>query len=176
MAKYKNPFDLVLKKAERRLAIDFPRAVGRLGVNHFRDSFDMQRFNEPGSQPWPDVKRRDPESKWYGFKYGNKARRPGVATRSREGRGNFSQARTTNRILQVTGKLQQSIHVKQANIKKVTWAASAPGAQLHNRGGRFRIFGKKVATMPKRQFMGPSTRMMGQVRQLARKEFKSLFR
>ena len=140
MAKYPNPFRNVEKRAKRALSITIPRGVARLGLNHFRDSFDMQRFNEPGSPKWEDVKRRDSNSDWYGFKLGNKARRPGIRKRKKDGRGNFSKARTTNNILHVTGKLQQSIFIKQANIRSITWEASAPGAALHNRGGRFRVF------------------------------------
>ncbi len=176
MTKYRNPFTKVLSRAQQAVAIDIPRAVAREGVNHFRDSFDMQRFNEPGSAKWEDVERRDPDSDWYGFKLGNKARRPGVATRKRDGAGNYSKARTTNNILHVTGKLQQSIFIKQANIKGVVWEASGPGAKLHNRGGRFRIFGKTSAIMPKRQFMGSSTRLNGKIKMIVRKHFKQMFK
>ncbi len=30
-----------------------PRVIGVLGVNHFKESFKIQRFNDYGSQPWP---------------------------------------------------------------------------------------------------------------------------
>jgi phage gpG-like protein len=29
-----------------------PRVIGVMGVNHFKQSFQMQRFNDVGSQPW----------------------------------------------------------------------------------------------------------------------------
>lgn len=37
----------------RRVIATAPRAIGVLGVNHWKESFRMQRFNDYGSQPWP---------------------------------------------------------------------------------------------------------------------------
>lgn len=176
MSKYNNKFILVYEKIARKMTITIPKGIGRIGLNEFRDSFTNQRFNDAGSPAWKDVKRRDPKSNWYGFKLGNKARRPGVHTRKKLGKGNFSKARTTNAIMQVTGQLRDATFVKSANFREVVWANSSKQANLMNRGGRFRIFGKHSAVMPKRQFMGYSTRMMGKIRLFVRQEFKDIFK
>jgi phage gpG-like protein len=152
------------KKLKKALETDIPRAIGRVGVNHFRDSFEMQRYNEAGSSPWTEVKRRQKGSGWYGFKYGNK--------------GHFSSAATTRKILFGSGssKLRDSIFVKEANARGVEWASSSDHATIHNRGGFVKVFGKNRAVMPKRQFMGIGTRLMGKIRFTIRTELKRALR
>ncbi|MGE0636003.1 MAG: hypothetical protein AB7G44_03440 [Bacteroidia bacterium] len=172
---YNNPFDKLTKKVSEKLARVIPQGIGRIAVNHFKDSFNMQRFNDAGSPAWKQVKRREPDSEWYGFKLGNKARRPGRKARKPDGKGNFSKAATTQDILQPTGKMRDSTFVKSASFREVIIANSAKQAALMNRGGRFRIFNKTAATMPKRQFMGKSTRLMGKVKQFVREEIHAAF-
>ena len=38
----------------------------------------------------------------------------------------------------------------------VNISAKGPHAKLHNEGGKFKVFGKTTATMPKRQYIGES--------------------
>lgn len=173
---YKNPFDKISIKVLHSIAVTIPQGIGRIAVNHFKDSFSMQRFNEPGSPPWQEVKRRQSNSQWFGFKYGNKARRPGRKARKKGANGNFSKAATTQSIMQVTGKLRDSIYVKRADRQAIIIANSAKQATLLNRGGRFRVFGKVAAKMPKRQFMGKSTRLMGKIKEFTRQEIHKAFK
>lgn len=184
MASPKNPFIKIETQLRRAVNDTIPKAIGRMAVNHFKDSFDKQKFNDAGEAKWADVKRRDPESNWYGFKLGNKARRPlsqGGSRRrkfkdGREVNGNFSRARTTNKIMQVTNTLQGSIFVQSTSPRQVVIASSHPAATLLNNGGRFRVFGKATATMPKRQFMGPSRLLNAKLRKLIRTELKRAIR
>ena len=39
---------------------------GTEAVNHFKQSFQDEGFTDETTQKWKDVKRRDPESEWYG--------------------------------------------------------------------------------------------------------------
>lgn len=40
--------------------------LGTEAVNHFRESFQNEGFTDETLNPWKDVKRRDPASKWHG--------------------------------------------------------------------------------------------------------------
>ncbi len=179
----KNPFERIETRLKRVFNV-LPMAIGRLAVNHFRDSFDKQKFNDAGQQPWAEVERRKPDSDWYGFKLGAAGRRPrkkgGRKARKfkdgRKAKGHFSQARTTNAIMQVTGTLRDSIFVLTATGKLVVIASSHPGAALLNNGGQMKVFGKHSATMPKRQFMGPSKLLTAKLRKMIREELRKAVR
>ena len=58
-----------LKQAVRLIEYDLPRMVGKTARDHFRDNFRQGGFVNGGLHRWKDVKRRDPDSKWYGFEY-----------------------------------------------------------------------------------------------------------
>lgn len=163
-----NRFQIIEKKLRRTLEKKVPQAVAEAGKQHFQESFELERYNEPGHRKWPDVKRRQQGSTWYGFKYGAKGKRP----KKYGGGGHFSRAATTKAILKDSMSLKDSIFVKRADINGVEWASSSKYATIHNRGGKFRIFGKHSATMPKRQFMGTGTRLMGKIRLVVRKGLK----
>jgi hypothetical protein len=57
--------------------------LGVEAVNHFKESFQNEGFTDETFNPWEDVQRRNPSSKWYGHGGQN---------------GKFSQARTTAKI------------------------------------------------------------------------------
>lgn len=117
--------------------------IGTESVKHFRESFRNQGFTDNNLSKWPDVKRRDPNSSWYGFKYGNKR--------------NFSDAATRRPILSDTKELEESINYRvNTSARKVIVSSDKIYAKIHNEGGTVRVFGKASAKMPKRQFMGDS--------------------
>ena len=78
-------------------------------------------------------------------------------------RGSF---RPTNKLLQLTGNLRKNFlttNVKRRNNKSVTIFNNAPYSGIHDRGGRFKAWGKKNVTMPKRQFMYFSGKAMNAI-------------
>lgn len=155
-----NAFDRIKLRMSGAVTVSIPQAIAREGLNHFRESFKLQRYNEAGSSPWAEVKRRQKTSGWYGFKYGN--------------RKNFSSAATSRAILFGSGssKLRDSIFIKSATASGVEWASSSDHATIHNQGGKVKVFGRGRGTMPKRQFMGIGTRLKGKIKETIRIELK----
>ena len=155
-----NVFDRIHRKLDKALSRTIPKVIARVGINHFRESFKLQRYNEAGAGKWPEVERRKEGSPWYGFKYRN--------------RKNFSAAATRRAVLFGSGssKLRDSIFTKEASRRGVEWASSSKYATIHNRGGHFKVFGRTRAVMPKRQFMGLGTRLRGKIKQQVRIELK----
>jgi phage gpG-like protein len=141
---------------ERKL----PEAIGHNLVDGFRDSFQMQRFNDYGSKPWKEVKRRKPGSGWYGFEYKGERKANVIGLRSKRG-ANFSRAATTRGILIGHGRigLSDSIFLQTARAGRVVVSTNAEHAKIHNEGGTIKVFGKGTATMPKRQIMGHSDKI-----------------
>lgn len=123
----------------------FPHLAGDIAVNHFKENFDKEGFVNNGLQPWKDVKRRDPESPWYGFEPANKKQ--------------FSSTRAKDPILKNTSELFRAIDYDPRGNGEVAIVNDKPYAQVHNEGGTAYIFGKKAFTMPKRQFIGPSAEL-----------------
>ncbi|MCI6278224.1 MAG: phage virion morphogenesis protein [Bacteroidales bacterium] len=115
--------------------------VGTEAVEHFRRSFEEEGFTDAKLNPWQDVKRRDPDSPWYGHSGQT---------------GKFSEARTTAKILTgETGHLRASFkYVPTANGVRVQ--NTAPYAAVHQYGLPAKVYGKKPFTMPRRPFMGDS--------------------
>lgn len=179
----KNPFDAKYARVQRLMRDVLPHAVARMAVNHFRDSFNMGKFNEPGSAKWAAPKRTDAQSRWYGFKLGAKARRPGVKARKftdkdrrAKARGNFSKARTTNATMQVTGQLRDAIFASEIRPNRVVIKNSLKYSSLLNYGGKMRVFGHGGHRMPKRKFMGKSTALIGKIQLMARQELLKALR
>jgi phage gpG-like protein len=136
-----------------------PEKGAKIALEHFQASFTNQGFTDKDLKKWPDVKRRDPSSGWYGFEYGGTAPRPGAKKR-KKGESvkvtNFKQIATKRKILLPEGAQLY------ASITKITGDASfkissdREHASVHNFGEPAKIFGKKSFTMPKRQFIGHS--------------------
>lgn len=141
---------------------DIKDFMGTEAVNHFKGSFDNEGFTDETLDPWHDVERRDPDSPWYGH---NGFTAKGEKTSKNQQRlnklnsntiGNFSQTRTTDKIL--TGgsrELQRSINYKLTD-KGVRITNNAPYAAVHQFGLQAKIYGKKVFQMIARPFMGKS--------------------
>jgi phage gpG-like protein len=117
---------------------DVPDIIGVEAVNHFRESFDSQAFAGGGS-PWPEVERRKPASPWYGFSAGAPK--------------NFSQTRTTAKILHgETGELRNAFSYRR-EPGRVVIINDKPYAAIHNFGGAGKVFGKTPFVMKQRKFM-----------------------
>lgn len=65
----KNLLKEIEKKVIRYVEKDLPRIAGKMAVDEFRENFHRQGFRNNGITRWPDVKRRDKNSPWYGFQY-----------------------------------------------------------------------------------------------------------
>lgn len=165
---------------------DIPRVIGVEAKEHFIDNFRRGGFVNNGLQPWPDVKRRDPESPWYGFEYtGEKRtyyafRRDARTGKTRKDKNqkklNFSQNATRRGVLTsrqngLMNSIENTTTAGQAEIY-----TTAPHAEIHNDGGEFLVFGKHRATMPQRQFMGESPELDEKVVNEIERQIDRLFK
>ena len=166
----KNPLKEIEKQVLKYIERDLPRIAGDMAVNEFRENFHRQGFRNNGLTRWQDVKRRDKNSKWYGFRYkGEKRtsvhfvrdRKTGKTKRSKTQRKlNFSNAATSWAILHNSGNLEKSIRTIETTPQKVVIGSDLPYAGVHNEGGYIRVFGKAQKKLPKRQFIGESAELM----------------
>jgi len=156
------PADEILDAFEEFVNDEMAEVVGVAAVNHFNSHFHEQAFE---GEPWPDVKRRDSTSKWYGFKHGSRVRVPDDHPRRKGTKGpyqprkpnpvsNWSPAATRTPILSSQNSdLENSLeYYVQGN--KVVVKSDTGHARIHNEGGRIKVFGKRDAVVPKRQFVG----------------------
>ena len=145
---------------------DLPIVIGKIAVDHFRGNIRKGGFVNRGLHKWKDVKRRDPNSPWYGFEYkGEKRtslrftrdRKTGKTKRSKKQRTlNYSHAATTRQPL--TSKrmgLHNSLGYK-TSPGKVTVVSDRPYAEVQNSGGTIKVFGKHPVKLEGRQFAGES--------------------
>jgi len=123
--------------------------AGVEAVNHFKESFVNEGFTDQNLQKWPNVKRRDPNSPWYGHSGQT---------------GKFSTARTAAKILSgETGELKEATtYTKTATGVRVY--NEKPYAKVHNFGGTAKIYGKKAFQMLARPFIGKSAVLVGNIR------------
>lgn len=155
-----------LKEVQRAARSTIPRAVAKMAAEHFQENFRKGGFVNGGLKKWPEVKRRNPSSSWYGFEYkGDKRtfykfkrnRKTGLTTKSKSQKKlNYSPTATRRGVL--TSKRNYLMNSIKGRVVAGTPVVrtDAPHAQIHNEGGAFKVFGKHSATMPKRQFIGPS--------------------
>lgn len=117
---------------------DLPEIIATAAVNFFHESFQNEGSTDKSLKKWADVKRRDPNSEWYGFSPTNKNR--------------FSPTRAQDKILIGDGHLKDSITYK-IKPDRVTISSDLPYAAVHNFGGQAKVFGKKAFTMKARPFI-----------------------
>ncbi len=143
-------------------------AFGIEAVNHFTESFDNQGFDgDSGKESWPEVKRRDPSSSWYGFKYGSKQKKPSNHPSRKGAKGkyksrkkgaitNFAKNATVSPILSSQkSELENSVrHQVLGNTVRVY--SDKKYAAVQNEGGSIKVFGKKTVKLKARKFMGNS--------------------
>jgi phage gpG-like protein len=164
-----------IDRAIRYLENDAKTIIGVEATNHFKESFPNQGFTDSKLEKWEEVERRKSGSSWKGYQYGSNAsngkkrRKPGSPT-------NYSPAAETRPILSgPTGELMNSIQWEKTARGVRVYAATAY-AKIQNEGGPIKIFGKTSATMPKRQFMGPSKVLTDRIKSILLKDLKQILR
>lgn len=135
--------------------------AGMEAVKHFKDSFVNEGFTDENLQKWPDVKRRDPESAWFGHSGQT---------------GKFSQTRTLASILNgETSELKEATtYTKTATGVRVY--NEKPCAHVHNFGGQAKIYGKKAFQMLARPFIGKSAVLKTNIRTEIRNRIKDILK
>ncbi len=155
-----------LRRIIKVSVIDITRGVAKLAEDHFKENFRQGGFVNGGLHKWKDVKRRDPASGWYGFSYKGEKRthysftRDSATGKTRKSKSqkklNFSPTATQRTVL--TSRRNYLMNSTKGRVRgeTVVISNSAPHAKIHNEGGIFKVFGKRSARMPKRQFIGES--------------------
>jgi len=135
--------------------------AGVEAVSHFKESFVNEGFTDESLQKWPNVKRRNPESEWYGHSGQT---------------GKFSSARTTAKILTgETGELREATtYTKTATGVRVY--NEKPYAKVHNFGGMAKVYGKKAFQMLARPFIGKSAVLVGKIRTEIKERIKEILK
>lgn len=122
--------------------------IANEAVNLSKSNFDVQGFQDTGTEKWKEVKRRTPGTKAY--------------RSASKGKGSGQ----TSPILVRTGKLKRSIRYRLIqNISgdvDITIFADIAYAKYHNEGTR---------TIPRRRFMGPSAELRKRVSNIIRWHF-----
>ena len=150
-----------LDKLTREVSHGILIVIGKEAVDQFRDNFHREGFLNGGLHKWKDVKRRDPQSPWYGFEYKAEKRLPG--SRKKPGkkapRLNFSQTATVRKIL--SGKRMELYNSLRYHLQpgQAIIASDKPYAQIQNEGGTIKIFGKHPVKLEARPFMGHSVEL-----------------
>lgn len=159
-------------------------AFGIEAANHFTESFTNQGFEgDSGLEKWPDVKRRDPSSSWYGFKRGAKSRKPdnhpsrnGTRRKYKKRKSspitNYSPTATKTEILSSQkSELENSLNYRvEGNVTRVF--SDKPYAKVQNDGGTINVFGKKKVKLKPRKFVGNSKSLEEKLRAKANYIFK----
>lgn len=165
---------------------DLPRIVGKEAVDHFRENFNKEGFVDNGLHKWPNVKRRDQSSPWYGFDYKGEKRTSYAFKRDKKtGKSikdkkqiklNFSKAATQRKILNGSShELQNSLRYI-ANSGQVTITSDKSYAAIQNDGGTIRIFGKGSARLPARPFVGDSKELSDKIDQIIDNKLDQIFK
>jgi phage gpG-like protein len=140
---------------------DIKDILGTEAVAHFKDSFRNEGFEDTGVVKWKDVRRRDPQSPWYGHSGQT---------------GKFSEERTITTILTgETRELQESISYQKIPFG-VRVTNDTPYARVHQFGLGAKIYGKKAFTMPARPFMGKSEKLKGKIENRIEQEIKKILK
>lgn len=175
--------DTKLKRLEQFMQNEAAEIIGTEAVNHFQENFEKQGFD---GKKWKEVKRRKPDSPWYGFEYGEKQALPSNHPRRKEAKKaykkrkdspitNFSTAATKTPILSSKdSELENSIQYKVLSAKKVKVFSDLEYASVHNEGQNARVFGGKSFKMPKRQFIGKSAILQRKINEEIKREIRNI--
>lgn len=136
-----------------------PRIVGVEGRNHFERSWDNEGFTDTSLVKWP--KRKEP------VKLGKKGKK-------RWQDKNAGRKLLVSHLADTRGAhLKDSIQV-EVKEDRVIFSTDKPYAEVHNEGGRA---GRgKGFNMPKRQFIGPSKMLDGNIKKKIDREIEKLFK
>ena len=124
---------------------DVPDVIGAEAKAEFERNFEKESFD---GKKWQDVKRRDPNSPWYGHSGQT---------------GKKSNSRKSAKILSgETGELKEATTWRKEG-NSVIISNDKPYAKVHNEGGTAKIYGKKPFTMPRRQFIGATPKLIDNI-------------
>ncbi len=146
--------------------------AGTEAINHFRSSFDNEGFTDSTLEPWKDVARRDPASPWYGHN-GFSTEKPAKKIKKGDTElvGNFSQARTTAKILTGgTSRLREGLFYKYIDTGVRITSPTGYG-RVHQFGLPAKIYGKATFQMTPRPFMGRSVLLTKNIKKEINDEF-----
>lgn len=151
-------FENRIKELQNYLKSDeIKDVIGREAQDHFKESFVNEGFTDESLEKWPDVKRRDSESEWYGHSGQD---------------GKFSSTRTTAKILTgESGDLGRTINFVRTE-RGVRVFSEKPYARVHNFGGMAKIYGKKAFQMLARPFIGRSVTLVRRIEDKIRPRIK----
>lgn len=157
----------ITEEVQAFLKNDLPRIVAKEAVDEFRENFTRQGFRNNGIQRWPEVKRRMPNSPWYGFQYKGERRSPKERKKKGQKRKlNYSLKYTKYDILRITSNLYRSVTSFEVSPERVEIGSDLPYAIVHNDGGFIKVFGKAQVKLPKRQFIGESKELMDELERI----------
>jgi phage gpG-like protein len=132
--------------------------VATEAINYFKDSFQQEGFN---GNKWQDVKRRDPNSEWYGYSGQT---------------GKFSEAATIRPILTgETGRLGNNFKW-EPTAEGLKIINDTPYAAVHQFGLPAKIYGKKTFQMTARPFMGATPALSKKIRDSIVEELKKIIK
>lgn len=140
---------------------DIKEVMGVESVNYFKESFVNEGFTDDTLEPWEDVKRRDPDSPWYGHNYPT---------------SKFSATKTTAKIL--TGDssdLRESITYHTTD-KGAKVTSDKSYSAVHQFGLKAKVYGRHEFTMPARPFMGKSKKLKGNIKSKLKKEIINIIK
>lgn len=169
--------DADLNRLLRLIEQDLKEIIGVEAVNFFSESFDNQGFTDQGLEKWPEVKRREPKSSWYGFKYGARTKKPGnhpsrkASTKKYKARKanpvtNYSPTATKTPILSSQqSQLENSLQWRTSGGKVIIYS-DVPYADAHNEGATIKVFGGKTAKLPQRKFVGNSAELERRIKEV----------
>ncbi|MEO3210696.1 phage virion morphogenesis protein [Parabacteroides distasonis] len=172
-----------VRRLESWIRRDLPREVGMEAVDHFRENFEREGFVNGGLHKWPDVRRRDPSSSWYGFDYKREKRSDHPIKFGKKGKRlknqrklNFSEAATQRKILNgPSHELQDSLRYIPTS-GGVNIVSDKPYAAIQNNGGLIKVFGKKTVTLPARPFVGDSKELSDKIDRIIDNKINQILR
>ncbi len=185
----KKNFNIVgnFARLQQYIANDAPRIMGIEAVNHFKESFEKGGFTDRSFVPWHIAKRLDSSSPWFGFQYrarvatpDNHPKRKG-AKRAYKARKvnpitNFSPAATKRKTLTgLTGDLADSLHYLTRNGKAIV-RSNLAYANIQNKGGYIKIFGKKSVYLRPRKFVGYSYQLQNRIHNILKQDIDKILR
>jgi phage gpG-like protein len=146
-------------------------------VDYYKESFDNEGWE---GKKWPEVKRRDPKSPWYGFTPGKnhteKKRAEGKRKAEVTVRKNFDTDATTRPILHGENTELRDAIGAHPLPGKVVVRNEKPYASVHNNGEKAKVFGKHPFVMPKRQFIGNSEKLNERIREKLQRDIDRILK
>ena len=169
-----------LKRIEKVIKKEAGRIIGTEAVNHFSQNFDAQAFD---GKKWKDVKRRDPASTWYGYRYGANTNLPARHPKRKGAKSKWKRrktgstthysptAKSTPILSSQRSELENSLYYKVKGSRAVVIKSDKDYAQVHNKGGNIKVFGKHLAKIPARPFIGKSKTLNKKITKALNRKF-----